>query len=131
VIISMKALRLRAFMSALLRLSVVSVLGLSTALAAVEPRLATWWDDREAAISFTMDDGFRGHLAHVAPLLEEQGWRRTFFIVAGWVKDELPAKPKPTHSTWAEWQALAARGHEIGNHSMSHASLDKPDAPEL
>lgn len=63
-----------------------------------------------AAISFTFDDGLRSQVAWALPIFEEFAFKVTFFVIAGRLEVE-----------WAEWRAIAGRGHEIGNHSLTHS----------
>ena len=87
------------------------------------PRVARFHGGKRAAVSFTFDDGSANQVGCAMPMLEQHGFRGTFFLVAGRVPDETaPAAPGPT---WAAWRAAAERGHEIGNHSMTHANLVK------
>lgn len=79
-------------------------------------------NDKKAAVSFTLDDGPRGNLTEAAPLLEKYGIKATFYIVVGRPKDKADANPKGTLS-WDEIKILMSQGHEIGNHSMTHAQL--------
>ncbi|PYQ42266.1 MAG: hypothetical protein DMF77_13405 [Acidobacteria bacterium] len=62
-------------------------------------------------LSLTFDDGLDSHLDIVGPALERAGLRATFYV-------QLAAPP--LQRRWKEWQELAARGHELGNHSMLH-----------
>lgn len=76
-------------------------------------------------MSLTFDDGMRSHLEVVAPLLGAAGLTATFYV--------LP------RGDWAEraadWRAVAAAGHEIGNHSLTHPCSrgfrDRLDVPCL
>lgn len=65
---------------------------------------------RRAAVSLTYDDGLDCHLDRVAPALEARGFRGTFYT--------------PIHegllNRKAAWSAAAARGHELGNHTLFH-----------
>lgn len=110
-------------------------------LGAAEPtlpsiRIAAYHGDRVAALSYTFDDGLRDHYTLAAPMLEEFGFLGTFFIIGKVVAetDELAAAKKPgAHGavSWAQIKDLAARGHEIGNHSWSHRQLVKCTPEEL
>lgn len=83
-------------------------------------RIAKYRDAKAAAVSFTFDDGSLDHYTLVAPELEKNGLRGTFWIIGNSV------------GTWAVSAAqvrdLSDRGHEIGNHTWSHADLVKIDA---
>ncbi len=87
----------------------------------------TFPEGKRAAISFTFDDGSREHADVAAPLLEECGFRGTFFVIAGLTREKKaePLAKNRVRSWWAEvsweeWREAAARGHEIGNHSLTH-----------
>lgn len=61
---------------------------------------------------FTFDDGGSGSLA-AAEALERRGWRGYFFVTAGRIGT-------PGFLDAAGMRALAAAGHGIGSHSVSH-----------
>jgi peptidoglycan/xylan/chitin deacetylase (PgdA/CDA1 family) len=79
-----------------------------------------------AAVSLTFDDGMRSQLERAVPILEEHGLRGTFYL-------------NPRGDDWEErlapWRAVAARGHELGNHTCHHpcsrAFRDDPRARGL
>jgi peptidoglycan/xylan/chitin deacetylase (PgdA/CDA1 family) len=71
----------------------------------------TWPDGARCAVSLTYDDGLHCHHAAVAPALASAGLRGTFYVPI-WGTGIL-ADPRP-------WHALAAAGHELGNHSVFH-----------
>ena len=73
-----------------------------------------------AAVSLTYDDGLTSHFEDVAPTLERYGLRGTFNtpIARASVMQHAPA-----------WRALAARGHELGNHSLFHPCISTPEEP--
>jgi hypothetical protein len=67
-------------------------------------------------VSLTFDDGLDSHLENAAPLLERLGMRGTFFVCAG--SHSFTRRNK-------EWQELALRGHELGNHTIFHPARSK------
>jgi len=69
------------------------------------------WSPFVGAVSLTFDDGTANQLAVAVPLLAEYGLKATFYIT--------PNDPK-WNSQQQSWQAVAAAGHEIGNHTLSH-----------
>ena len=78
---------------------------------------------QRTAISFTFDDGLRSQVDWALPVFEEFGFKATFLVIAGRLEVE-----------WDEWRAIAQRGHEIGNHSLTHPNGGLPavrDASEL
>jgi peptidoglycan/xylan/chitin deacetylase (PgdA/CDA1 family) len=67
-------------------------------------------------VSLTFDDTFQTH-ALAGKLLEQRGWRGTFFVNAPRIG------AGPTYMTLAQVQALALAGHEIGGHTLDHPDL--------
>src|SRR5450631_3821138 len=69
-----------------------------------------WPAGRRCAVSITFDDALPVHHELAGPALEALGMRGTFYlhITAAPCSDPMP------------WQALAVRGHELGNHSLFH-----------
>ena len=91
---------------------------------------------KRGAVSFTFDDGMRSHLDFAIPALELFGFRGTFFVIGGRVRDGDAAAPfwkgEPYDTDWSEWRAAQANGHEIGNHTWSHPeSLTELDDEQL
>jgi peptidoglycan-N-acetylglucosamine deacetylase len=79
-----------------------------------------------AAVSMTYDDGMSQHLDYAAPDLESNGLVGTFYVPTGGKSDDV------WHSRRSEWSALAARGHEIGNHTRVHPCRNPSwDGPNL
>lgn len=64
----------------------------------------------------TIDDGARDGYTNAAPILEHIGMRATFCVVPGraW---------RPWQLSFRHMRDLRAVGHEIANHSLSHADL--------
>lgn len=76
--------------------------------------VARWPGDRKAAISLTFDDAMNTHLDQARSILKKHQLVGTFFVSTGrreW-KDRKP-----------EWQALAAEGNELANHTVNHPCL--------
>jgi peptidoglycan/xylan/chitin deacetylase (PgdA/CDA1 family) len=67
------------------------------------------WAGFKAAVSYTFDDANSSQIEHY-PELRALGVRMTFYLITG--------KPEASDPVWA---AAAKEGHEIGNHSKSHA----------
>jgi peptidoglycan/xylan/chitin deacetylase (PgdA/CDA1 family) len=72
-------------------------------------RIAKYKDNKQAAASYTFDDGYSSS-SLIGSIFEKAGLRATFYIIPGIVSDD----------GWSMWRALASKGHEIGNHSMTH-----------
>jgi len=73
------------------------------------PDRFAWPDGIRAGVSLTFDDGRDSQLANCLPILDRCGVKAGFYMT--------PASADPR---LAEWQAVAAAGHEIGNHSVKH-----------
>jgi peptidoglycan/xylan/chitin deacetylase (PgdA/CDA1 family) len=83
------------------------------------PTPFAWPGGAPGAVSLTYDDGLDSQLDHAAPQLDERGLRGTFFLT----QENMVAR-------LADWQALARRGHEIADHTMTHpCGLESFSAP--
>ncbi len=71
------------------------------------------------------DDGDRDGYDNAYPILERYGFKGVFAVVVGRVGVKRNAM------TWAELVELQEAGHEIANHSMSHANVASLDAEGL
>lgn len=69
-----------------------------------------WPKGARMAISLTFDDARGSQTTKGAPLLDEYDVKGTFYVVPSAVKGQL-----------AGWKKVAAKGHEIGNHSINHS----------
>src|ERR671939_2070439 len=74
-----------------------------------------WPRECRGAVSLTFDDGMRSQLETAIPLLDEHGLQATFYLNPPRDGDEATWREK-----LAPWRAAAGRGHEIGNHSLTH-----------
>ena len=66
-------------------------------------------------VSLTFDDGNADQL-NAAQILNANGLKGTFYITSGFTD-------RPDYMTVANLQGLAAAGHEIGGHSVTHPDL--------
>lgn len=95
-------------------------------------RIAHFYGNRDAAVTFTFDDNIPDQFQIAAPLLEKFGFRGTFFVIPGKTPEtDAGADPKERRISWAGLKDLSCRGHEIGNHSWSHPFLVSPQTSEL
>ena len=88
--------------------------------------MSHFFGGKQAAVSLTFDDGLDVHFANVMPKLEQYGFHGTFYVNPGRAESEGPRDSSQLsgddyHEKWARqvphWQAAAARGHEVGNHT--------------
>lgn len=89
-------------------------------------------EGRELAVTF--DDGFRSALVNGVPVLEEHGFRASFFLVTELVsasperaeqicRERLHLTRPLEPLTWDDAGRLLELGHEIGSHTRSHPNL--------
>ena len=91
-------------------------------------RLASYLEARETppARTFvvTIDDGYDDGYTYASPILRENGFVASYYVVAGRIGH--------SHNlNVGQLQALAAAGNEIGNHSMTHRHLSGLGGDEL
>jgi sialate O-acetylesterase len=71
----------------------------------------TQWNGYKSAVVLTYDDALNVHLDNVIPALDSAGFKGTFYLTV--------ASGAFTQRT-REWKTAAAKGHELGNHTMFH-----------
>ena len=76
----------------------------------------------DKTVVLTFDDAVKSQMTVVAPLLEQLGFKATFFITHNWMED------KADFLTWEEVADLNRRGFEIGNHTWTHAAFDREES---
>lgn len=69
-----------------------------------------------SAISLTFDDGYADAFTTVRPLLDANGLKGTFYIQANGID-------QPSFMSSEQLRQLATEGHELGNHTVTHARL--------
>ncbi len=101
-------------------------------------------------ILFTFDDGRESNYTVAAPLLESFGGRGVFFVVPAFAecaadqalafyRSKINPDSRPGDERWEDWKPmnpsqiaeLAARGHAIGNHTLTHQRLVGLSSKEL
>lgn len=72
------------------------------------------WNKKNCAVVLTYDDALNEHLTHALPALNRYGLKATFYLsdYFGGLRKQLPG-----------WRTAAARGHELGNHTIYHPCL--------
>ena len=91
-------------------------------------RVARFKGDREAALSFTLDDGWEDNATIAAPMFDRYGFHATFFLVSGMIPlndTEKKSNHKYGQISWGRWKQIAQTGHEIANHTLRHVGLTK------
>ncbi|NDK38526.1 polysaccharide deacetylase [Pseudoxanthomonas gei] len=106
------------------RLFLLSILLLAATASAVGASAAEgesfpWPQGRRAAVSLAYDDALDSQLDHAIPALDRAGLKGSFYLTLA--NDSVRKR-------MAEWRAAAARGHELGNHTLFHqCSATLPD----
>lgn len=84
-------------------------------------RFTNYADGRQSAFSFTFDDGLLTHSENAGPILNQYGFKGTFYVLPPFLTESLPGIWR--YGTWQGFQSLALLGHEIGSHTMNHDTL--------
>ncbi len=75
------------------------------------PRDKVWpWSGKQGLVSLTFDDGSKSQLERAIPYMNKVGVRGSFYVNP---KDNYREQLKP-------WVEVAAAGHEVGNHTVTH-----------
>ncbi len=74
------------------------------------------WQGKACAVALTYDDALSVHLDNAIPLLDSLDLKGTFYL-SGF----FPAFRERV----ADWKAAAAKGHELGNHTLFHPCTGK------
>lgn len=106
------------------KLIVLVVTGLWAVAVGAQPNVhvAKYYGDREAALTFTFDDGLQEHYTEVFPRLRQLGLKASFGIIGSKVGSDW--KKIPT-MTWEQLREMAADGQEITSHGWQHRALLK------
>jgi hypothetical protein len=85
-------------------------------------RIANYADDRQSAFSFTFDDGLKSQFDYAKPVLDNYGFKGTFYVLPPFLADN-DQQTIWRYGTWPQFQTLASDDHEIGSHTMNHDTL--------
>ena len=72
------------------------------------------WKGKKAAVVITYDDAINEHLDNAVPVLDSLGLKATFYITAFSISMQTRLN---------DWKKLAAKGYELGNHTLYHPCM--------
>jgi peptidoglycan/xylan/chitin deacetylase (PgdA/CDA1 family) len=88
------------------------------------PYIANYQDNKQAALSFTFDDGFRAEVNDALEIIEPLDIRGTFFIIPHYMEG---SERRDSMINWEEAIALHAKGQELGTHGTTKNKLHEID----
>ncbi len=77
-------------------------------------------------VSFTFDDNAAGQAAIARPLLNAAGFKATFYAPTSFIQPDNEAA-----LGWSQMKAMAAEGHEMAGHSITHNDMPQLSIPAL
>ena len=86
-------------------------------------KVADWFGFNKAAYSLSFDDGFSSHYEYVAPVLEKNGLKGTFYLVTNFLESDSNKAASGKYGYWHQFKKMALKGHEMGSHSATHPRL--------
>ena len=93
-------------------------------------RIAKFYGNKQAAISFTFDDGLKEQYTILFPKMKELGIKGTFCLIGSWM-DNPPKNPNKQPFSWEQAKEMALDGQEITSHGYSHKNVSKLSPEEL
>ena len=79
---------------------------------AQDHKITPWRHNRAGAVTVGFDDGYLTQINNAVPLLNARGLKATFFIITS-----------DNEGSWDQWRQVAAQGHEIASHTVTHPDL--------
>jgi peptidoglycan/xylan/chitin deacetylase (PgdA/CDA1 family) len=76
------------------------------------------------AVCLTFDDGWLGNYLHAYPILQEHGFKATFFVATDLIG-------KPLYMTWDQLRKMQSSGMSIQSHTVSHRPLGGMEEKEI
>jgi len=107
------------------KLSVLGAFLLSLNFAdAANYKICAWPDDKKSAVSFTFDDGCKNQYTVIVPVFDKYDYKGTFFTITSWVDNGNAI-------SWTNLKKMAANGHEIASHTVTHPHASDMASTEL
>ncbi len=80
----------------------------------------------EKPIVLTFDDGYRDNYTNAFPIMKEEGFVGTFFVITDLVEER-----NNDYVTWEQLVEMRDAGMEIGSHTVNHEELPKLNATRV
>lgn len=90
----------------------------------VEPIYRVGTEDKKISITFDVNWAEKEHLYEILDVLDKYNVKSTFFVMGKWLV-------YPDDSNVEKLKEIQKRGHEIGNHSYSHADFKKVNEEKM
>ena len=88
-----------------------------------QPLSESGTNDKVVILNF--DDNRESQFTQVKPILDKYGFKATFYVVCNYLDN------KKGYMNWTELETLYKEGHDIGSHTMDHASLSDSSKKNL
>lgn len=92
--------------------------------------IAKYAGNKQAAISFTFDDGLKEQYSILFPKMKELGIKGTFCLIGSRMEHQ-PKNPEKQTFSWEQAKEMAADGQEITSHGYNHQNVSKLTAEQL
>lgn len=89
-------------------------------------KITNYANDRKGAFSLTFDDGLKTQYDYVFPLLNQYGFKGTFYVIPPYLGENEQSLIW-RYGSWNEFQTMSNDGQEIGSHTMHHYDLTTLD----
>lgn len=102
----------------------------ASALTASAVTISPILEGKQAAFSFTYDDGAYSHYTTALPMHLKYGMPATFFIITDRVEQEGEGRAKK-YCSWAEIKEMADKGMEMASHTKTHRNMRELESAGL
>jgi peptidoglycan/xylan/chitin deacetylase (PgdA/CDA1 family) len=82
-------------------------------------------NNNNKVVMINFDDSYKTQMLYAKPILDQYGFKASFFEVCGWVGKNSERQ------TWQDVAALRQDGMDIESHTMTHAHLNSVSANKL
>ncbi|MDZ4712180.1 MAG: polysaccharide deacetylase family protein [bacterium] len=92
-------------------------------------QVCKWYNDKEGAITISLDDASMTQYEYGLPVLEKYGLNATFALVSDWTQENpSPSSEKGNFAIdkfgWKQARELLYKGNEIASHNLYHVKMD-------